>query len=50
MDAIKNTLSTLSTENLNTQLEMAKMMFASNPCEYTNTFLSLVVAEIAKRK
>ena len=49
MEEIKNTLSTLSTENLNSQLDMAKMMFASNPCEYTNTFLSLVMAEIAKR-
>lgn len=50
MEAIKNQLSTLSIENLNSQLEMAKIMFASNPCEYTNTFLTLVMEEISKRK
>lgn len=49
MEAIKNTLSSLSTENLKAQLEMAKMMFVSNPCEYTNTFLTLVNAELSKR-
>lgn len=49
METIKNTLSTLSTENLKKQQELAKMMFASNPCEYTNTFLSLVSFELSKR-